>query len=162
MYRVFRTDSGKVDAINRIEDGATVPFWDEADPLTIEFRTWVVEHPEFDISDHEPPPTPEPTPQPDWSQFRSRLSIHAAILRIVQADPRNLFLSQQLIAALWQLGGNPSVLTDVAQLWSMMIAIAPLSVEEVAQLSVIPVECHMPFQLDELGRIVPLSPVGDS
>ena len=51
-YRIFRNSLGVVDALNRSPDGATVPIWDEGDPLTIELRQWEKINGVLDLSAH--------------------------------------------------------------------------------------------------------------
>ena len=63
MYRVFRNSLGQVDAINHIASGATIPLWDEADPLTIAYHEWRALHPGFDDQDSVPEVPPTPTPE---------------------------------------------------------------------------------------------------
>lgn len=50
-YQVSRNSLGVVDAINRRSDGATVPYWDQADLLTIELREWESINGVLDLSD---------------------------------------------------------------------------------------------------------------
>lgn len=57
-YKIFRNSEGKVDALNRELDGATVPFWDETHELTIELRQWEAENGALDLNDTQPDPTP--------------------------------------------------------------------------------------------------------
>ena len=153
-YKVFRNSEGRVDAINRTVDGATVPTWDRRDLITIQFQDWLANHSDFDIKDHSPP-APQSIALPDWSQFRVRLSTHSAVARI-STNPRNTFFYPQLVAAMWQMGSNPDVLVDIAMLWGGMLANAPLLPNEANELAVIALECKMPFRLDDHGAIVPI------
>ncbi len=59
MYRIFYNQLGQVSAINRIPDGASIPWKNESDPLTIELIEWEKENGKLDLSDREPEPVPE-------------------------------------------------------------------------------------------------------
>lgn len=74
MYRVFRTQEGTVDAVNRMSDGASLPYsyqsksFNESHPLVIELRQWEQQTgTSLDVSDH--PPAILPPPEPNWSEF---------------------------------------------------------------------------------------------
>jgi hypothetical protein len=77
MYKIFHNNLGKPDAINRLSDGASLPFnsatktFDESHPLTVELRAWEAIHGALDLSDR--PPEPLPPPPPDWRAFRLAL-----------------------------------------------------------------------------------------
>lgn len=45
MYQLFRNSDGKIDAVNRISDGVSVPFWDSSHPLTKELKEWELLNP---------------------------------------------------------------------------------------------------------------------
>lgn len=50
-YKVSRNDqTGAVDSVNRIVDGATVPRWDSSSPITQQFNAWLAQNPTFDIA----------------------------------------------------------------------------------------------------------------
>lgn len=83
-YTVFRNSNGEVDAINRVEDGATVPFWDAEDPLTQEFEEWRSNNPDFDTSNH------PPEPKPSELQL-AKVSINAQI-DLLRVQKESLFL----------------------------------------------------------------------
>ena len=156
MYQIFRNDRGKIDAINLIETGATVPTWDESDPLTIAFHSYCQEHPDFDISDHDPAPQPEPTPEPDWDRFRIQLIMNPAVARVATI-PANAYYYPQLVSAMWQMGTNPNIFHTIAILWDAMISQAPLTPTEIEHLRSIATQTHMPFTLDEQGAIAPIA-----
>lgn len=153
-YQVFRNSNGKVDAINRVTDGATVPLWDEADLITVEFREWLRNHPEFDVSDH--PPQPAARPDPNWTQFRAQMGMNSVYLRIATASPVNQVLNSTLIWLLGEIGNNPSssILGDVVNTWNAMAAIARPTIIEVTTLNNIGKACYMPFELNAQGMMM--------
>lgn len=57
-YQIFRNNLGKVDAIIRRPDGATVPIWDAANPLTVELREWELANELLDLADRYVAPIP--------------------------------------------------------------------------------------------------------
>jgi hypothetical protein len=62
---IFRNNLGQVDSVNRIFDGASLPFnyqnktFDESDPLVIELRQWESQNGALDLGDIPPEPEPE-------------------------------------------------------------------------------------------------------
>lgn len=150
-YRVYRNSLGQVDAINEISTGASVYYWDEVHPTTIAFHEWLAEHPDFDMSDHEP--EPEPTP-PDWQQFRAQVLSHSAYFRIIGAHPQNHILNVPLVWALGEVGKNPPILAEVINLWSAIAYNASPTADEINSLNAIAQACAMPFHLDEQGMMV--------
>jgi hypothetical protein len=64
-YLIFRNNLGQVDSVNRIFDGASLPFnyqnktFDESDPLVIELRQWESQNGALDLGDIPPEPEPE-------------------------------------------------------------------------------------------------------
>lgn len=50
-YQVFRNSLGRVDAVNRLPDGASVPIGNETDSLSIELRQWEAINGALDLSD---------------------------------------------------------------------------------------------------------------
>lgn len=100
-YKVFRDDSGRVDAINRVPDGATVPTWDANDPITIAYHDWLEQNPEFDTSDH--PAQPEATADENMLGYRIDMLSNPGYLRVTlaaAASPQGMLLVTRLEAAL--------------------------------------------------------------
>lgn len=91
-YQIFRNSLGKVDAVNRRPDGATVPIWDETDDLTIELREWEATNGALDLSDWavvpEVPEVPNGFPAAELFVVPSYLGFYVELM----ADSINLYL----------------------------------------------------------------------
>lgn len=72
MYQIFRNSLGAVDAVNRMSDGATVPYLNANDELTIEMRQWELEHGAIDLSDRLVEPSIKEE-QPNYQGFYDAL-----------------------------------------------------------------------------------------
>ncbi len=82
-YQIFRNNLGRVDAVNRTSDGATVPIGDETDALTIELREWEAINGTLDLSDY--PSAPMPEPPLNYLGFRNGLFTEAIdLFRLVR------------------------------------------------------------------------------
>jgi hypothetical protein len=147
-YQIWRNELGQVDAINLIATGEVVPYWDDEHPLTLQYQAWLQDHPDFDVSDHEPEPLPS---QPDWEQFRAMVLSHSAYFRIIGSNPQNQILNAPLTWSLGEVGRNPSILPDVANIWGAIAYNAAPTTAEIQQLNAIATSCNMPFRLDESG-----------
>lgn len=128
-YRVFRNSLGKVDAVNR-EDGAAIPFENEADPLTIELREWESEHGALDLSDY--PPDPLPLQLPIWDIFRTQMLNDSTYQQIAvgvmaQAQGNWLLTTLQDVISMPQ----PSM-PLFSPLWNQIMAISPIQPTAIA------------------------------
>lgn len=95
MYRIFRGSNGIVDAINKISNGASLPYnyqtktFNESHPLVIELRQWEQETgTPLDLSDH--PPDPVPPPELNWSELLNAMNNAALFTRIYASSTSNL------------------------------------------------------------------------
>lgn len=118
-YTVFRNGLGKVDAVNRDSDGATVPIWDEADPLTVDLREWEAVNGALDLSDRPPPPKEKP---PDYKRFyadmmASPLGLFGTVRLRAKATPALMPAYFELGMAI-QLEGFPGFQSSVTNLFN--------------------------------------------
>ncbi|MGJ3253688.1 MAG: hypothetical protein ACFE0J_21515 [Elainellaceae cyanobacterium] len=100
------------------------------------------------------PPAAPPQPTPNWNQFRAQVLIHSAYLRIVGTSSTTQTLNAALIWMLGEVGNNPSILSDVANTWNAISAVAQPTAEEIEALNQIGTANKMPFELDENGFMI--------
>lgn len=96
----------------------------------------------------------QPTLPPDWDAFRIAILTSGAYLRIVTSTPIATVLNSAMNGLLWQLGGNPSLFLDVAQVWGRLAQEAQPTAEEIAELNAIGEATRMPFRLKADGSMV--------
>lgn len=136
-YRVSLNELGQVDAMNRVSDGATVPFEDESDELTIELREWEAENGVIDLSDHfvAPPIKAEP---PNYQGFYDALLSEGVGLFGIVRGLASLDLSvnacyTDLIAAIG-FGKLPGFQMSISNLILVMRTVQPFSSEQMMQI----------------------------
>lgn len=105
------------------------------------------------VSNHTPAPTPQSQTQPDWVRFRAQIVTQAAYFRLVAGHPQNGVMNTLLVQLLFNVGGDPGVLPEVAQIWNTMQSNVPLTTIEIVQLNAIATVCDIPLKLDNQGRM---------
>ena len=98
-----------------------------------------------------------PEEGPDWPQFRQQALLSPAFLRIITASPVTQALNPALQQFLWQVGGNPAIVGELAAVWDAIATEANPTTAEIDELNGIATQANIPLRLDEQGKLVPLS-----
>lgn len=97
-----------------------------------------------------PPPVPDAFLNADWPQFRVRILSDPAVQRVASENSTAWPL---MVLYLAQLSSMPSRGLDIAQLWTFMESLTPVTAEEVTRINAIAAECGVPLQMNEDGSI---------
>lgn len=94
-----------------------------------------------------------PTPDPDWKAFRSALVANTTWARVLNTNPS---AAAAVVAAMWQVGQDPSVIADVKTLWDATLPLVDpaLSPQEIDGLNSIAQAHNIPVSLNSSGEMI--------
>lgn len=157
LYRLSISSTGKVDAANRVSDGATV--WCPSGYTTDNSDTAEFMSHDYDLSDRPPTPSPSSSPAPgnaNYASFRTQVSVHPAYLRIVTGTPTTQALNVNLVSLLWRYGEDPSLGIELCAIWNAIANINRPMAAEIIALNAIAVATNVPFRLQPITGLMTL------
>lgn len=150
LYRLSVRSDGKVDAANRVSDGATV-WCPNSDRYTSENPdTAAFIDGNYNLSDRPASPSPSPASSPNYLKFRTDMMASSAYLRISSANLQTLSLNTNLVALLWRFGDDPSLGAEIVGVWNKMATLALPTPTEIAALNAIATASNVPIRLAAL------------